>query len=539
MANKTMQVRRTNNQQYRAPSANIGRSQINLSRPLSTTFDASRLIPVFIEDVLPGDTMTCKMNSFIRIFSPLDAPMFSNLIANVDFFYVPDRILWENWKAFLGEHTDGAGAQDTTYQTPICGAGINFGNTDWDKLGAYFGLPLNIRTGDNDFLAAPFRAYRTIWNTFYRDQNSVDPVAVGTDDGPDGNAETGINAEPLKVSKVPDYFTTALPYLQKGTAQAVALSGTAPVTGIGADNQTWSSGSVTVHESDGSNPTYTSWKDMDSASGNQRFYVEEGLDSNPNIFADITGVTVDINALRESAAIQRFLERSARGGTRHPEIIKSTFGVDVPDYRTQHPEYLGGSKTYINISPVANTSDTASADQGQLRGVGTGSLSASFAKSFVEHGWVIGLAYVRSELSYFQGIDKKWSRRTIYDYYWPDFAGLGEQPIYNRELYVNNTSTDGEVFGYTERHGEYRWAKGLITGKFNPDASGSLSYWHTAEDFPSTPSLNQTFLEDATPMDRVTTVTTEPDFIMDAYFDCKAARAMPVKPVPSLLPMRF
>ncbi len=251
----------------------------------------------------------------------------------------------------------------------------------------------------------------------------------------------------------------------------------------------------------------------------------------PNLLA-----TLDINTLRQNVAIQRLLERDARGGTRYVEIIKAHFGVTSPDYRLQRPEYLGGGKSFINVSPVANTSSTAGEDQAELRGIGTGVLSGhGWAKSFTEHGYIMGLIRARGDLTYFQGLDRLWSRSTRYDFYIPALANLGEQSILNKELFISNVAaTDDAVFGYQERWAEYRMKHSRVVGVMNPDVSGSLSFWHLAEDFSSLPSLNTAFMEDQTPMARVTTVDTEPDFLLDVWFDYKCARPLPVYSIPSL-----
>jgi len=498
----------------------MGRSQFDLTHSHKTTFDAGDLVPYFCREVLPADTMTCKLDSLVRIFSPLDAPVMDDIEVGIDFFFVPNRIVWEHWEEFLGS-SDAAGAQTVDYTIPIHDDGVTV------ALGMpihYMGLPLGLQTTPTEVSCLPQRGYTRVYNDWYRDQNLIAKTTENVDDGTDP-----VWSNCFKSAKKHDYFTSALPYLQKGDPVTISLGATARVATGAADGAAVSVYS-TVHSDYNllkATTTDVEAQDKDGTSGNQ-------------LYADLASATpISINALREAEAIQRLLERQARAGTRHPEIIRAMFGVDVPDYRTQRPEYLGGGRGFVNVSPVANTSGTATEDQGQLVGVGVGSLRASWAKSFVEHGYVFGILRARGQLTYQQGVDRHWSRSTFYDFLVPDLVNLGEQPIYKRELFVENDSTDDEVFGYQERYGEYRYARSLVTGKLVSDAAGSLDFWHLAEDFAASPALNQTFIEDATPMSRITTVDTEPDFIIDGRFDVRVARVLPVRPVPSLAPPRF
>lgn len=515
--------------QYQAPSMRLGRSQFDLSHNHKTTFNVGHLVPYFLTEVVPGDTMTCKLNSFVRIFSPLDAPIMDNIEVSIEFFYVPNRLVWDHWEDFLGAHRDGAGAQDTDYVIPTLGGNYTVG-VGGVSMHAYFGLPIGLNTNSVDVSALPFRAYRLIYNEWYRDQNLINPATVPTDDGPDPNSYLTL----YKTAKKHDYFTSALPYLQKGDASGVPILGTAPV-GVDTD-----SGTLVSVLREANQAPYTL-----AAASTQGQQIElggsvSGLMADP-LYASLEAgdIHITVNALREAAAIQRLLERDARGGTRHPELIRAHFGVDVPDYRTQRPEYLGGGKGFINVSPVAQTTSDGQA-LGTLAGIGTGQLRASWAKSFVEHGHVIGMLRARGEVSYQQGLDRMWSRQTRYDFLWPELAHLGEQAILNKELYVSNDpAVDDAVFGYQERFAEYRYKKSLVTGKLQSAAQNSLDFWHLAEEFGSVPLLNQTFVEDQTPMSRVTAVPSEPDFIIDGRFDLKVARALPVRPVPTLGPARF
>jgi len=518
-----VQVRRGPSQGYKGPDAKIGRSQFNRSHGLKMSFDASYLYPILVDDVLPGDTFTCKLNGFARIFSPLLSPVMDNIELETFFFFVPNRLVWDNWVYFQGEH-NAAGAQDTTYTIPI----INDIVVDHDDiktghgLGAYLGLPHGLDGSTIGVSALPFRCYQRIYNEWFRDQNLTGEATMNVGNGPDAVAQLAVR----QGMKKHDYFTSCLPYLQKGTASAVGLTGVAPIwtdSVAGGTTAIWSTADTAWRKVDADGAVI----DMSTTLG----FVSERL------YGEMSGVTVSINALRQSVAIQRLLETDARGGTRYVESIKAHFGVTSPDFRLQRPEYLGGGKSFINISPVANTSSTAGEDQGELVGVGTGVISGhSWAKSFTEHGHIIGLIRARGDLTYFQGLDRMWSRSTRYDFYIPALANLGEQSVLNKEIFVSNSSSaDDAVFGYQERWAEYRTKASRVVGTFNPDVTGSLAHWHLAEDFSSLPSLNTAFVQDNTPMIRIVAVTTEADFLLDLWFDYKCARPIPVRSIPNLV----
>lgn len=531
MAKDMVQVRRGARKSYQGPDAKIGRSQFNRSHGLKSTFDASYLYPILVDEVLPGDTFTCKLNGFCRIFSPLDAPVMDNIELETFFFFIPNRLVWVNWENFNGAH-DAAGAQDTTYTIPI----INDLSVDHDNgiysghaLAAHMGLPDGMDSSQSTIKVSvlPFRAYNLVFNEWFRDQNVTAELSMNAlDNGPDGVSSYAL----VRSNKKHDYFTSCLPYLQKGTALVVAGDVVGDPAGQGGFGRP-------VFQAADATPAAGGWMittesatvaTMEAGATWTASETMHWLD--PQLIAN-----VDINALRQSVAIQRLLERDARGGTRYVELIKSHFGVTSPDFRLQRSEYLGGGKSFINISPVANTSGTATEDQAELKGIGTGVISGhSWAKSFTEHGIILGLVRARGDLTYWEGLDKMWARQTRYDFFIPALAMLGEQSVLNQEIFVSNDSNDTAVFGYQERWAEYRMKHSRLCGSFNPNAGTNLAFWHLAEDFSTLPSLNTTFLNDQTPMDRITTVDTQPNFLLDLWFDYKCARPIPVYSVPSL-----
>ncbi len=447
-----VQVKRGGVRRHEGPEAKIGRSQFNRSHGLKMTFNASYLYPILVDEVLPGDTFTCRLNGFARIFSPLDAPVMDNIELETFFFFCPARLLWENWEFFNGAHDD-AGIQDTTYTIPVMATGVTVDHdpsegTTVAFLAAFMGIPDGLTNAANAWNVLPFRMYQFVYNEWFRDQNLVDKVGGTTpkqhpiDNGPDPHAEYRL----YRSAKKHDYFTSALPYLQKGTAQVVVADV------VGDPNGTGGYGLPNFRAADDSPPSATLIAEETATLSNidvgGAWTAGEALYwRDPQLVAN-----VDINALRQSVAIQRLLERDARGGTRYVELIKTHFGVTSPNFRLQRPEYLGGGKSFINISPVANTSSTATEDQAELRGIGTGIIQGhGWAKSFTEHGYILGLVRARGDITYFQGLDRLWSRSTRYDFYIPALANLGEQSILNKELWVGNDANDDLVFGYQER----------------------------------------------------------------------------------------
>lgn len=507
------------------PQAKIPRSSFDRSHNIKTTLDAGLLVPIFVDEVLPGDTHSLRATLFGRLATPIK-PIFDSIFMDTFFFFVPNRLVWENWQRFNGEQ-DSPG-DSTDYTVPEI---IN--NTTWNQgeLGDYFGVPTGV--GLNGVNAMPFRGYNLIYNEWFRDQNLQDSIEVFTSDGPDGKGAYEVRRR----GKRHDYFTSCLPWPQKGDAVQVPLGELAPIVS-GLDVTTADSilyGSL-------SSPGNQRGSSVTAAPGS----VEWGDDSNPgeaNIFADLSAATgISINELRQSFQIQKLLERDARGGTRYTEIIRSHFGVISPDARLQRPEFLGGGTSMVNINPVAQTSDQISGGpggetpQGNLAAYGTVSATNhGFTKSFTEHGFIIGLVNFRADLTYQQGLERFWSRQGRYDYFWPALAHLGEQAILNVEIYAQGGAVDEDVFGYQERYAEYRYKPSRITGLFRSAATESLDYWHLSQDFETLPVLGPEFIEDNPPIDRVIAVPSEPHFLLDCYFKYRSVRPMPMYGVPGLI----
>lgn len=514
------------------PKANIPRSSFDRSHGHKTTFDASKLIPIYVDEALPGDTFNMKMHGFARMATPIH-PLMDNLHYDVQFFSIPVRLIWDNWQKFNGEQ-DSPG-DSTDYLVPqIIPSTFTTGT-----LADYFGIPIGV--ANLEINALHHRAYALTWNEWYRDQNLQPPVVLNKGDGPDGGSVATM--APLPRGKRHDYFTSCLPWPQKGESSSVPLGDVAPISGLGFVNTGTTQTNVTgVNETDGTSRTYPHSYQVDIASpagaNNLRVEVDATNSATPQIFADLSQATAStINQLRQAFAIQKLLERDARGGTRYIEMVKAHFGVTSPDLRATRPEFLGGGSTPINVTPIAQTSSTdTTTPQGNLSAFGTASVSGmGFTKSFTEHCILLGLCSVRGDITYSQGINKMFTRQTRYDYYWPALSTIGEQAVLNREIYATGTASDDLVFGYQERYGEYRYKPSTITGKFRTNASGSLDAWHLSQYFVTQPLLNATFIEDKTPVDRVVALPSEPNFILDTYFQLKCARPMPLYGVPGML----
>lgn len=517
------------------PKAEIPRSTFNRSHGYKTTFNSGYLVPVFVDEALPGDTFAVKMSCFARLATPI-VPFMDNLYCDSFFFAVPYRLVWDNFQKFMGEQIDPGDSTDFLIPQMESPASTGYAI---GSLSDYFGLPTGIPNLYHNSLW--HRAYNLIYNQWFRDQNLQDSVVVDKDDGPDDPADYVL----LKRGKRHDYFTSCLPWPQKGPAVTLPLGTSAPVLGIGKATNVFGDANQSVLESGGSSSvTYPHAATIDAGAGDTTFYIQgTGATGIPDIRADLTQATAaTINALRQAFQIQRLYERDARGGTRYTEILKSHFQVTSPDARLQRPEVLGTGSTPINISPVPQTSSTDNTSpQGNLAAMGTMSVSGhGFVKSFVEHCLLIGMVCVRADLNYQSGLDRMFTRRTRFDHYWPALSHIGEQAVLNQEIYCVDPAGGGDaqnngVFGYQERFSEYRYKNSKITGKFRSQASGTLDIWHLAQKFTSLPVLGDTFIQEAPPINRVIAVTSEPELLFDAHFDMTCARPMPTYSVPGLI----
>lgn len=563
-----------------APAMYMKRTKFDRSHVYKTTFDSGKLIPVFVDEVLPGDTTRMSVNYFARLATPIK-PIMDNIYLDWFFFFVPNRLVWEHWQNFCFEQEDPDDSTD--YVIPTVAVTGNSENAYIGSLWDYFGLPINTSGNISGISALPFRGVYLIWNEWFRDENLQKSVKIQKGDTNEVLNSARAAEQPSWVftsgtSIVPglacpprgkrhDYFTSALPWTQKGPGVSVGLAGTAdiidpsPGTGyclVSNNNQLAAvsayggdasingghrvaSGSGSISFSRGSNSDFSVVGGFASNSGSNvtvfAHPTAHFLASDSYVDLDTSSIFT-INSLRTAFQMQKFYERLARGGSRYTEVLRSFFGVVSPDARLQRPEFLGSFTKMVNVNPIAQTSATDdTSPQGNLSAYGvTAAKFHGFTKSFVEHGYIFGFVCARADLTYQQGINKMWLRSTVYDFYWPTFAHLGEQAIELREIYAQGVEADTTVFGYQERYAEYRYKPSQITGKFRSSVvNGSLDKWHLSQFFNNAPTLNEEFIVENPPIERIIAVPSEPEFLLDIGFRYTTVRPMPMFGTPGLV----
>lgn len=556
-----------------APAMYMKRTKFDRSHVYKTTFNSGKLIPVFVDEVLPGDTTRMSVNYFARLATPIK-PIMDNIYLDWFFFFVPNRLVWEHWQSFCFEQEDPDDSTD--YVIPTVAATGNSDNAYIGSLWDYFGLPVNTSGNLSGISALPFRGVYLIWNEWFRDENLQKSVKIQKGDTnevlnsaraseqpswvftSDTNIVPGLACPPR--GKRHDYFTSALPWTQKGPGVSIGLAGTAsivdpsPVTGYFVAQSNADLGAAQLSEDGGVHEVYTGNGTLQyqggysvsiaghsvNGSGNSVVAAKPGSSwLSKDSYADLDSSSIfTINSLRTAFQMQKFYERLARGGSRYTEVLRSFFGVVSPDARLQRPEFLGSFTKMVNVNPIAQTSATNdTSPQGNLSAYGvTASKFHGFTKSFVEHGYVFGFVCARADLTYQQGINKMWLRSTVYDFYWPTFAHLGEQAIELREIYAQGSEADTTVFGYQERYAEYRYKPSQITGKFRSSVTdGNLDVWHLSQFFKNAPTLNEEFITENPPIERIIAVPSEPEFLLDIGFRYTTVRPMPMFGTPGLV----
>jgi hypothetical protein len=539
-----------------APHVDISRSRFDRSASLKTSFNAGDVVPFFLDEVLPGDTFSVDTSKVVRLQTLL-TPMMDNVYLDTYYFFVPNRLVWNHWKEFCGENTESAWIPETEYTMPQITSPANSG---WavGTLADYFGIPTGVPNLSVN--ALPFRAYALIINEWFRDQNLQDPLVVPLDDSTVAGVNTGTfvtdvakGGKPFIAAKYHDYFTSCLPSPQKGPDVLIpsATSGEFPVV-TRSQNIDGSLITQPLHVKYLGTPTVSPNTPLFSGSGVQdssRYVNAESSSGQSNgspVFDNLYAVSsgglgASINQLRLAFQIQKYYEQLARGGSRYTEVVRSFFGVVSPDARLQRPEYLGGNRVPINVNQIVQQSGTEanSTPQGTVVGQSlTTDSHSDFTKSFTEHGYVIGLMVARYDHTYQQGLSRMWSRKDKFDFYWPVFANIGEQPVKNKEIYAQGNAKDDEVFGYQEAWADYRYKPNQVTGEMRSAFTQSLDVWHLADDYDTLPSLSDSWIrEDKANLDRVLAVASSVSnqFFADIYVKNYVTRPMPMYSVPGLI----
>lgn len=528
------------------PNVSIGRSRFDRSASVKTSFNVGRLIPFYVDEVLPGDTFKVKTSKVVRM-QPLVAPIMDNVYLDTYYFFVPNRLVWWHWRELMGENTESAWIPQTEYSVPQVTApdgGWNIGT-----IADYMGIPTGV--SGLSVNALPFRAYALICNEWFRDENLTDPVSISamdaTEQGSNGDnyiTDLAKGGMPFVASKYHDYFTSCLPSPQRGPNVTIPIAQLADLPVVTGNVRSSDIGTEPLKVNITSGGTIgVSSGTMFAAGPNS----PSGTSSSNFVFTNLWAKganaieATSINSLRQAFQIQKLYEKDARGGTRYIELLKSHFGVTSPDARLQRPEYLGGNRVPITINQVLQQSGTVagSTPQGTPTGMSlTSDTNSDFTKSFVEHGFIIGLMVARYDHTYQQGLNRMWSRKSRFDYYWPVFANIGEQAVLNKEIYADGSAKDNEVFGYQEAWADYRYRPNICTGEMRSQAQKSLDSWHLADDYASRPHLSDAWIrEDKNNLDRALAIssTVSNQLWADIYVQNICTRPMPMYSIPGLI----
>ncbi len=507
----------------RVPTIDIPRSRFDLSHGHKTTLDGGYLVPVLVSELLPGDSWKCTLKQLCRMTTPI-VPFMDNVRISYFFFAIPKRLVWDNFEDFITGSTRGKlGTTHTSY--PL----FEVNNWSAGSIYDYMGIPPTA-DGHLKVNALPLRAYNLVWNEWFADENLCDQLPVNLGD----TEPSGTTYSLLKRGKRHDYFTSCLPFVQKGPDVMLPLGGNAPV--VAGNYGLYNVSSSYNEKADGLQALGRN----DSSNINLSYIDPSGSSQSYGhpLVADLSSASAaTINSLREAFAVQHLFERDARNGSRYVESLLGHFRVQAPDFRLQRPEYIGGGNIDFMVNSVAQTAATdTTSPQGNLAAFAMSNGRVDWQYSSVEHCILLGLACVTTDLTYQQGLNRMWSRKLRTDEYWPEFAHLGEQPVYEKEIFATGKeSNDNAIFGYQERYAEYRYFPSLITGKMRSTDPQSLDYWHLAQKFDAPPSLSKEFIEENPPFARVLAVQNEPQFVLDTWFDIKAMRPLPTYGVPSLL----